>query len=137
MDKLFPLALYGLPLIGIAYVLSKLLVKHVGYLKTPEATTFLNSKMTFKIVFLSFGILYALFCFIGIAFFLFKPPWFRPPAWLIISFIVMIVPYLGCVFGFIGLGRMGHSGSSPGKTVISAYSDIKGQKEKKHNERLE
>ena len=129
MDRLFPLALYGLPLLGIAYVLLKLLIKHVRYLRTPEHSNINRSIQIFKIVFLLFGILYAIFSFLGIAFFLFRPAWFDPPAWLIISFVVLIVPYLGCVFGLIGLGQMGHSGVSPGKTVLSAYSDIMDKKD--------
>lgn len=127
MGEFYIIILYGLPLIGITYMLIKLLLKHLVYFKEKKT----DKHLRLKIGFLFIGIFYSLLLFIGLVLTVYRPIWFKPPNWLIIAFIVAFVPYLGCVLGFWGLGYMGHSGKSPSKVISGAIKEIKNEYEKK------
>ncbi len=127
MGDLYILALYGFPLLGIAYVLIKQLKIQLDLLKRKASVKYLRIKIALLFV----GIIYSIFCFSGLALTLYRPSWFSPPNWLVYTFIIIIVPYFGCVLGFIGLGYIGHSGMSPSSVVGSSVEDIKKEYSKK------
>ena len=124
MVKLFYLGLYGLPLIGLTSVLFKLLKKQIACLKNIEDKTANNRITIIKILFIVLGIIYTSFCYAGLALYFFPQSWFQPPKWLILTFIISIVPYFACLFGFLFLGQMGHGGVSPSRVIKAAYDDI-------------
>ena len=112
--------LYGLPLIGIICILTKNLRVQIWFLRNKSAEEPGRERTGLKIFLLSLGIVYGGFCFIGLTLFAYKPSWFHPPKWLVISFIVLFVPYLAFVLGLVGLVYMGHGGASPSKMVQKA-----------------
>lgn len=126
------IVVYLLPLIGIVCFLLRNLSRQFGFLKTLPKSDEKRKNIILKIIFVIFGILYAFFCLIGILLLIFKPSWFDPPRWLIISFIVFFVPYLSCVIGFLGIGYAGHGGASPSKIVMEVYEDVRKDKKKRN-----
>ena len=105
-----------LALIVLLYVLTKILYHLLRNEKSLNDNA--ETKPQFlktKIVLVVLGLIYCLIILSGIIFFIVQPSWFHPPAWLRIISIIIFVPYLACVFGFLGLGNIARSGFTPWK----------------------
>ncbi len=124
IGTIFIFVLYGIPLVGVIYTLSRLLIKQNR--KVPP-TSDANSKRKFinlKNTLLFLGILYSLFVLISLIYMVFRPEWFDPPAWLKFVTIILFVPFIACIYGLYGLGQMGEGGVSPIKVVKDAANTI-------------
>ena len=117
---------YGVPIMGATMALVKILMNQISILSKSSISNKSGSTSYSKISFTLIGILYSLFLFVSIFLAYFHLLWFQPPFWLKVTFIVLVVPYLGCVFGLVyGLGYTGHGGVSPAKTFEKVYNDIR------------
>ncbi len=124
LAAIFILLMYGIPLGGVIYTLSKFLKRRILLVKMIPAEgrnhRFINAKNTL----LAVGILYGLFLLVTLVLLAFRPPWFDPPLWLKAVLIILFVPYLACVYGLYGLGEMGNVGVSPSKILKEVKNTI-------------
>jgi len=99
----FYLAIFALPLVGALSVLIKVCINQVSKFRHPEEKDEVGFlpilKIGFTVMVIIIGVFLALFIIASILMAFGFFPEIELPQWLFLTFLVLVVPYLACVYG--------------------------------------
>ena len=118
---------YLLPILIVVYLLIKILFSVISKRQISQ-TSQIDAEIPYfktKVILTIVGILYCVLIMFGILITALKPEWLPIPVWVKMVFIIIVVPYLACIFGIVGLGNIGRSGFSPWKDFKLVMGELR------------